>query len=1048
MRIVRIAIEGYGRLAAATLEFPPGLSIVMGPNERGKSTLRAFIADMLYGQKSNGKQRRYDESHHLHAPWDDPERYGGALTYQLADGREIEVIRNFDRKKEALQLFDRTHAREITADFELLKNREVDFAAAHLGVGKEVFLGAATISHFSLEELGDKDALNQIREKLLSLADSGDEEHSAEATLASLQRRIAAIGAPNARTKPLPRLRVRLSELEKELAAAQKVQEELKAFGETRRGLLSALDQLRTQRKDLETALALLEAHEAAAQLAEAESLASRIEAETKRCFALSDARDFPLDALPEVQRAENLVNTAKVQVARTRAERDALEHELADQDQGSGQGLENVPEAMESRFLDLSAALLRLEERIEENRQHQEEAAQRLGEMQDRLAELPDFTRLASDPVEWLTQLGSSFSMAVRSRDEECALRDKLRAEVIKREEEIAVAERLFVDMKDFPDQAREYELKTRLAEEELGRRRRYLETLEGNQREMRERMPAFIGLGILCGAGFLGLLITFFYTDNTAILVALPVLACAILYFTGSLLYARLRLSYYISQFSETQAELDAILDQEADEAHPIEALLKKAGAQNIRELEALYDQYRGATADLAARMAVLGEQEERAAENEDRVPKLLARLQETFDKAGEQVKTEAEVPAAVGNAISRYQAYREAKRKLSDCRIQLEKQQAEEKRLEEARLQSREVLEAVERDMRAFMAQQGFDHAACANGQEALRAYHSAQVQRQDRRGRRDMLLEKTEALRIQLRAEEQDLHRCERELERYIQAARVGSVEQWHTMADKAREYQQIRNKRSALQEQLDALLHGEAIEELRARAPRIEDLAPPPDQSREDLKAALEAITARIDTQLDEEHQVHIEMTQRAGGMRPLNELEEELAQTQHQLDALSEDFEATTYAMALIEDIARDKHARIAPRLAASASAHLAQITDGRYDELMISRDLTISVRIPQTRMMHENPEKSLSKGTVDQIYLALRLALVQGMSENGESLPMLLDDPFSNYDDARLERTLRLIQELANQHQVLVFTCREDVVRAANSVQAPVIRL
>ena len=252
---------------------------------------------------------------------------------------------------------------------------------------------------------------------------------------------------------------------------------------------------------------------------------------------------------------------------------------------------------------------------------------------------------------------------------------------------------------------------------------------------------------------------------------------LACAILYFTGSLLYARLRLSYYISQFSETQAELDAILDQEADEAHPIEALLKKAGAQNIRELEALYDQYRGATADLAARMAVLGEQEERAAENEDRVPKLLARLQETFDKAGEQVKTEAEVPAAVGNAISRYQAYREAKRKLSDCRIQLEKQQAEEKRLEEARLQSREVLEAVERDMRAFMAQQGFDHAACANGQEALRAYHSAQVQRQDRRGRRDMLLEKTEALRIQLRAEEQDLHRCERELERYIQAARV-------------------------------------------------------------------------------------------------------------------------------------------------------------------------------------------------------------------------------------------------------------------------------
>jgi uncharacterized protein YhaN len=91
---------------------------------------------------------------------------------------------------------------------------------------------------------------------------------------------------------------------------------------------------------------------------------------------------------------------------------------------------------------------------------------------------------------------------------------------------------------------------------------------------------------------------------------------------------------------------------------------------------------------------------------------------------------------------------------------------------------------------------------------------------------------------------------------------------------------------------------------------------------------------------------------------------------------------------------------------------------------------------------------MTEDPEKLLSKGTVDQLYLALRLAMVQSMSENGESIPLLLDDPFANYDDHRLERTLELLARLSAQNQVILFTCREDVVRAAQTVGAPIRRL
>ena len=69
-------------------------------------------------------------------------------------------------------------------------------------------------------------------------------------------------------------------------------------------------------------------------------------------------------------------------------------------------------------------------------------------------------------------------------------------------------------------------------------------------------------------------------------------------------------------------------------------------------------------------------------------------------------------------------------------------------------------------------------------------------------------------------------------------------------------------------------------------------------------------------------------------------------------------------------------------------------------------------------------------------------------MAMVQSLSEHSESIPMLLDDPFSNYDDDRLARTMHLLARTAQNNQVLLFTCREDVIRAAEDAGAPIVRL
>ena len=99
--------------------------------------------------------------------------------------------------------------------------------------------------------------------------------------------------------------------------------------------------------------------------------------------------------------------------------------------------------------------------------------------------------------------------------------------------------------------------------------------------------------------------------------------------------------------------------------------------------------------------------------------------------------------------------------------------------------------------------------------------------------------------------------------------------------------------------------------------------------------------------------MKEEHALHLTLTERAAGVRSLNEIDEELAVVARRVQALEMEMAAATHALELVEAIATDKHARIAPRLAERASAYLKEITDAAYDELMVSRDLVVSVRTP-----------------------------------------------------------------------------------------------
>jgi uncharacterized protein YhaN len=70
---------------------------------------------------------------------------------------------------------------------------------------------------------------------------------------------------------------------------------------------------------------------------------------------------------------------------------------------------------------------------------------------------------------------------------------------------------------------------------------------------------------------------------------------------------------------------------------------------------------------------------------------------------------------------------------------------------------------------------------------------------------------------------------------------------------------------------------------------------------------------------------------------------------------------------------------------------------------------------------------------EELSQGTVDQLYVALRLAIAKVMHHTFQ-IPLLVDDAFVHFDDIRTEKALQLLEEIASEQQIIFFTCKGSV--------------
>ena len=131
-------------------------------------------------------------------------------------------------------------------------------------------------------------------------------------------------------------------------------------------------------------------------------------------------------------------------------------------------------------------------------------------------------------------------------------------------------------------------------------------------------------------------------------------------------------------------------------------------------------------------------------------------------------------------------------------------------------------------------------------------------------------------------------------------------------------------------------------------------------------------------------------------------------------------------------ARRMMEQAVRTWEGESQPEVYARASELMALMTDGawravRADESGAVRAVDAIGRAWEPRL--------LSLGTCQQLYLALRIALLECVEQVGASLPVLADDILVNFDDDRRRGAVRALVELAQKRQVIVFTCHKEVV-------------
>ena len=195
-----------------------------------------------------------------------------------------------------------------------------------------------------------------------------------------------------------------------------------------------------------------------------------------------------------------------------------------------------------------------------------------------------------------------------------------------------------------------------------------------------------------------------------------------------------------------------------------------------------------------------------------------------------------------------------------------------------------------------------------------------------------------------------------------------------------------------------------------------------------------LERETEALKKIVEELNKKQIELDVKISQEKIGAEDIAELEERLSALKKKRDRLDHKYRLLDIINENITWARESSISRFSKGIEDRMSKILSKITDGKYKKVRMDENLGVSVFSSEKEEFIKVDDKidRLSGGTVDQIYLAARLAIL-GLIATEEKPPLILDDTFVSFDDmGRKDRAFKILESVAKDYQILYFTCHD----------------
>lgn len=170
----------------------------------------------------------------------------------------------------------------------------------------------------------------------------------------------------------------------------------------------------------------------------------------------------------------------------------------------------------------------------------------------------------------------------------------------------------------------------------------------------------------------------------------------------------------------------------------------------------------------------------------------------------------------------------------------------------------------------------------------------------------------------------------------------------------------------------------------------------------------------------------------------------IQEIEGEIEDLRGSMEDLNFEREALELSKSTLLRVMLENKEDNLPKIIEKTSLYFREITEDKYEYVMIDDDLKLSVKSRDLGITID--EKNLSTGTIGQLYLSFRLALIEIISE--EKIPLIMDDALLTFDDRRARTTMKLLRKISEDRQVLYFTSSTRDLKVADEMKINILRL